>query len=176
MREEKVVLVDEDDNQIGLMPKMEAHLKGKLHRAFSIIIFNSDRKILLQKRASTKYHTPNLWSNTCCSHQREDEDNIDAGKRRLNEEMGFVTNLYNFSSFIYRVEFSNGLIEHENDHIMLGVFDGTPKPNPNEVDEWKWIDIDILVEDMQINPDYYTAWFMIIMNNYYESLKKWKLQ
>ena len=176
MREEKVVLVDEDDNQIGLMPKMEAHLKGKLHRAFSIIIFNSDRKILLQKRASTKYHTPNLWSNTCCSHQREDEDNIDAGKRRLNEEMGFVTNLYNFSSFIYRVEFSNGLIEHENDHIMLGIFDGTPKPNPYEVDEWKWIDIDILVEDMQINPDYYTAWFMIIMNNYYESLKKWKLQ
>ena len=176
MREEKVILVDKEDNQIGLMPKMEAHLKGKLHRAFSIIIFNSDRKILLQKRASTKYHTPNLWSNTCCSHQREDEDNIDAGKRRLNEEMGFVTNLYNFSSFIYRVEFSNGLIEHENDHIMLGVFDGTPKPNPNEVDEWKWIDIDILVEDMQINPDHYTAWFMIIMNNYYESLKKWKLQ
>ena len=176
MREEKVVLVDEDDNQIGLMPKMEAHLKGKLHRAFSIIIFNSDGKILLQKRASTKYHTPNLWSNTCCSHQREGEDNTNAGKRRLNEEMGFVTNLYNFSSFIYRVEFSNGLIEHENDHIMLGIFDGTPKPNPNEVDEWKWIDIDILVEDMQINPDYYTAWFMIIMNNYYESLKKWKLQ
>tara|TARA_B100000579_G_scaffold378354_1_gene345012 strand:+ start:19 stop:549 length:531 start_codon:yes stop_codon:yes gene_type:complete len=176
MREEKVVLVDEDDNQIGLMPKMEAHLKGKLHRAFSIIIFNSDRKILLQKRASTKYHTPNLWSNTCCSHQREGEDNINAGKRRLNEEMGFVTNLYNFSSFIYRVEFSNGLIEHENDHIMLGVFDGNPKPNPNEVDEWKWIDIDILVEDMQINPDHYTAWFTIIMNNYYESLKKWKLQ
>ena len=176
MREEKVVLVAADDNQIGLMPKMEAHLKGKLHRAFSIIIFNSDRKILLQKRASTKYHTPNLWSNTCCSHQREDEENIEAGKRRLNEEMGFVTNLYNFSSFIYRVEFSNGLIEHENDHIMLGIFDGTPKPNPNEVDEWKWIDIDILIEDMQINPDHYTAWFMIIMNNYYESLKKWKLQ
>ena len=176
MREEKVVLVDKDDNQIGLMPKMEAHLKGKLHRAFSIIIFNSERKILIQKRASTKYHTPNLWSNTCCSHQREDEDNIDAGKRRLNEEMGFVTNLYNFSSFIYRVEFTNGLIEHENDHIMLGVFDGVPKPNPNEVDEWKWIDIDILVKDMKINSDQYTAWFMIIMNNYYESLKKWKLQ
>ena len=176
MQEEKVVLVDEDDNQIGLMPKMEAHLKGKLHRAFSIIIFNSDRKILLQKRASTKYHTPNLWSNTCCSHQREGEDNINAGKRRLNEEMGFVANLYNFSSFIYRVEFSNGLIEHENDHIMLGVFDGAPKPNQNKVDEWKWIDIDILVEDMHINPDQYTAWFMIIMNNYNESLKKWKLQ
>ena len=130
MLEEKVVLVDKDDNQIGLMPKMEAHLKGKLHRAFSIIIFNSERKILIQKRASTKYHTPNLWSNTCCSHQREGEDNINAGRRRLNEEMGFITNLYNFSSFIYRVEFSNGLIEHENDHIMLGVYNGVPKPNP----------------------------------------------
>ncbi len=176
MREEKVVLVDKDDNQIGLMPKMEAHRKGILHRAFSIIIFNSDRKILLQKRASTKYHTPNLWSNTCCSHQREGEDNLNAGKRRLNEEMGFVTNLFNFSSFIYRVEFSNGLIEHENDHIMLGVFDGVPRPNPNEVDEWKWIDIDILFKDMKINPEQYTAWFRIIMNNYYESLKKWKLQ
>ena len=176
MLEEKVVLVDKDDNQIGLMPKMEAHLKGKLHRAFSIIIFNSERKILIQKRASTKYHTPNLLSNTCCSHQREGEDNINAGRRRLNEEMGFITNLYNFSSFIYRVEFSNGLIEHENDHIMLGVFAGNPTPNPNEVDEWKWIDIDILIEDMQSNPDKYTAWFMIIINNYYESLKKWKLQ
>ena len=176
MQEEKVILVDKDDNQTGLMPKMEAHVKGLLHRAFSVIIFNSKGEILLQKRASTKYHTPNLWSNTCCSHQREGEDNLSAGKRRLNEEMGFVTNLQNFSSFVYRVVFSNGLIEHENDHIMLGVFDGVPKPNPNEVDEWKWIDIDILVKDMKINPDQYTAWFMIIMNNYYESLKKWKLQ
>jgi len=176
MQEEKVILVDKDDNQTGLMPKMEAHVKGLLHRAFSVIIFNSKGEILLQKRASTKYHTPNLWSNTCCSHQREGEDNLSAGKRRLNEEMGFVTNLQNFSSFVYRVVFSNGLIEHENDHIMLGVFDGVPKPNPNEVDEWKWIDIDVLVQDMKINPDQYTAWFKIIMNNYHESLKKWKLQ
>ena len=176
MQEEKVILVDKDDNQTGLMPKMEAHVKGLLHRAFSVIIFNSKGEILLQKRASTKYHTPNLWSNTCCSHQREGEDNLSAGKRRLNEEMGFVTNLQNFSSFVYRVVFSNGLIEHENDHIMLGVFDGVPKPNPNEVDEWKWIDIDVLLQDMKINPDQYTAWFKIIMNNYHESLKKWKLQ
>ncbi len=176
MQEEKVILVDKDDNQTGLMPKMEAHVKGLLHRAFSVIIFNSKGEILLQKRASTKYHTPNLWSNTCCSHQREGEDNLSAGKRRLNEEMGFVTNLQNFSSFVYRVVFSNGLIEHENDHIMLGVFDGVPKPNPNEVDEWKWIDIDVLVQDIKINPDQYTAWFKIIMNNYHESLKKWKLQ
>ena len=176
MQEEKVVLVDKNDNKLGLMPKMEAHLKGELHRAFSVIIFNPQGKILLQKRASTKYHTPNLWSNTCCSHQRDNEDNISAGKRRLSEEMGFITDLFNFDSFIYRVEFSNGLIEHENDHIMIGVFDGIPKPNPNEVDEWKWIDIDILAKDMKINPEYYTAWFIIIMNKYFESLKKWKLQ
>ena len=176
MQEEKVVLVDKNDNKLGLMPKMEAHLKGELHRAFSVIIFNPQGKILLQKRASTKYHTPNLWSNTCCSHQRDNEDNISAGKRRLSEEMGFITDLFNFDSFIYRVEFSNGLIEHENDHIMIGVFDGIPKPNPNEVDEWKWIDIDILANDMKINPENYTAWFIIIMNKYFESLKKWKLQ
>ena len=176
MQEEKVVLVDKNDNKLGLMPKMEAHLKGELHRAFSVIIFNTQGKILLQKRASTKYHTPNLWSNTCCSHQRDNEDNISAGKRRLSEEMGFITDLFNFDSFIYRVEFSNGLIEHENDHIMIGVFDGIPKPNPNEVDEWKWIDIDILANDMKINPENYTAWFIIIMNKYFESLKKWKLQ
>ena len=176
MQEEKVVLVDKNDNKLGLMPKMEAHLKGELHRAFSVIIFNTQGKILLQKRASTKYHTPNLWSNTCCSHQREGEDNEKAGKRRLNEEMGFVTKLYNFCSFIYRIEFSNGLIEYENDHVLLGVFDGNPKPNPKEVDDWKWIDIDILFDEMRTSPQHYTAWFIIIINKYYESLKKWKLQ
>ena len=141
MQEEKVVLVDKNNNQIGLMPKMEAHLKGFLHRAFSIIIFNSNGEMMLQKRASTKYHTPNLWSNTCCSHQRENENNISAGKRRLKEEMGFVTNLYDFDSFIYHVSFSNGLIEHEFDHILLGVYNGIPKINPDEVDEWKWLSL-----------------------------------
>ena len=176
MQEEKVILVDKFDNQVGLMPKMEAHLKGLLHRAFSVIIFDSTGRILLQKRASTKYHTPNLWSNTCCSHQREGEDNISAGKRRLKEEMGFITDLYNFDSFIYRVEFSNGLIEHENDHILLGVFDGSPNPNQDEVGEWRWIDIDELVIDMRKNPESYTAWFKIILDKYSKSLKQWKLQ
>ena len=176
MQEEKVILVDEFDNQIGLMPKMEAHLKGLLHRAFSVIIFNSEGKILLQKRASTKYHTPNLWSNTCCSHQRQYENNIDAGKRRLKEEMGFVTDLQNFDSFIYKVKFPNGLTEHENDHIILGVYDGMPKPNPEEVDEWKWMCINKLVVDMKNNPANYTAWFRIIMNKYSQSLIKWKSQ
>ena len=174
MQEEKVILVDKLDNQLGLMPKMEAHIKGVLHRAFSVIIFNSKGEVLLQKRASTKYHTPNLWSNTCCSHQRQDENNIDAGKRRLKEEMGFITDLHNFDSFIYKVEFSNGLTEHENDHILLGVYDGIPNPNPDEVDDWKWIGINKLVTDIKNNPEIYTAWFKIIMDKYSQSLIKWK--
>ena len=175
MQEEKVVLVDDSNNQVGLMPKMEAHLKGVLHRAFSVIIFNDDGEVMLQKRASTKYHTPSLWSNTCCSHQRENEDNISAGKRRLNEEMGFNTQLYDFESFIYKVSFSNGLIEHEFDHILVGIYNGLPNINLDEVDEWKWISIDELVNDMQDNSEKYTAWFKIIINKYSQSLKKWKL-
>ena len=175
MQEEKVVLVDDSNNQVGLMPKMEAHLKGVLHRAFSVIIFNNNGEVMLQKRASTKYHTPSLWSNTCCSHQRENEDNISAGKRRLNEEMGFNTQLYDFESFIYKVSFSNGLIEHEFDHILVGIYNGLPNINFDEVDEWKWVSIDELVNDMQDNSEKYTAWFKIIINKYSQSLKKWKL-
>ena len=117
MQQENVVLVDSNNNKLGLMPKMEAHIKGVLHRAFSVIIFNNNGDIMLQKRARTKYHTPGLWSNTCCSHQRDNEDNITAGKRRLYEEMGFTTQLQNFDSFIYKVSFSNGLIEHEFDPV-----------------------------------------------------------
>ena len=175
MQEEKVVLVDDSNNQVGLMPKMEAHLKGVLHRAFSVIIFNNNGEVMLQKRASTKYHTPSLWSNTCCSHQRENEDNISAGKRRLKEEMSFITQLYDFESFIYKVSFSNGLIEHEFDHILVGIYNGLPNINLDEVDEWKWISIDELVNDMKDNSEKYTAWFKIIINKYSQSLKKWKL-
>lgn len=176
MQEEKVILVDNKNNQIGLMPKMEAHIKGVLHRAFSIIIFNSKSEILLQKRASTKYHTPNLWSNTCCSHQRDGECNITAGRRRLIEEMGFVTELYEFDSFIYKVNFSSGLIEHEYDHIMLGLYDKDPLLNPKEVDDFRWISIDDLSSDIKNNPDIYTAWFKIIIEKFSKSLKEWKLQ
>ena len=176
MQEEKVILVDSKNNQIGLMPKMEAHIKGVLHRAFSIIIFNSKSEILLQKRASTKYHTPNLWSNTCCSHQRDGESNITAGRRRLIEEMGFVTELYEFDSFIYKVNFSSGLIEHEYDHIMLGLYDKDPLLNPQEVDDFRWISIDDLSSDIKNNPDIYTAWFKIIIDKFSKSLKEWKLQ
>ena len=176
MQQENVVLVDTNNNKLGLMPKMEAHIKGILHRAFSVIIFNNNGDIMLQKRARTKYHTPGLWSNTCCSHQRDNEDNITAGKRRLYEEMGFTTQLQNFDSFIYKVSFSNGLIEHEFDHILTGVYNGIPNLNKKEVDEWKWVSIDYLYHDINNNPDNYTAWFKIIINKYSESLKKWKLQ
>ncbi|MAP99284.1 MAG: isopentenyl-diphosphate delta-isomerase [Flavobacteriaceae bacterium] len=176
MQQENVVLVDSNNNKLGLMPKMEAHIKGVLHRAFSVIIFNNNGDIMLQKRARTKYHTPGLWSNTCCSHQRDNEDNITAGKRRLYEEMGFTTQLQNFDSFIYKVSFSNGLIEHEFDHILTGIYNGIPNLNKKEVDQWKWVSIDSLYHDINNNPDNYTAWFKIIINKYSESLKKWKLQ
>jgi len=176
MQQENVVLVDINNNKLGLMPKMEAHIKGILHRAFSVIIFNNNGDIMLQKRARTKYHTPGLWSNTCCSHQRDNEDNITAGKRRLYEEMGFTTQLQNFDSFIYKVSFSNGLIEHEFDHILTGIYNGIPNLNKKEVDQWKWVSIDYLYHDINNNPDNYTAWFKIIINKYSESLKKWKLQ
>ena len=176
MQQENVVLVDSNNNKLGLMPKMEAHIKGILHRAFSVIIFNNNGDIMLQKRARTKYHTPGLWSNTCCSHQRDNEDNITAGKRRLYEEMGFTTQLQNFDSFIYKVSFSNGLIEHEFDHILTGIYNGIPNLNKKEVDQWKWVSIDYLYHDINNNPDNYTAWFKIIINKYSESLKKWKLQ
>ena len=117
MTEELVILVDENDNQVGLMPKMEAHEKALLHRAFSVFVFNDAKELMIQQRALSKYHSPGLWTNTCCSHQREGESHIAAGKRRLMEEMGFTTDLEESISFIYKAPFDNGLTEHEYDHI-----------------------------------------------------------
>ena len=135
--EEFVILVDEKDNQLGLMPKMEAHEKAVLHRAFSVFIFNSKGELMLQQRAAHKYHSPLLWTNTCCSHQRDGETNIEAGERRLVEEMGFKTNLKEIFSFVYKAPFDNGLTEHELDHVMVGYFDGLPEINPEEVASFK---------------------------------------
>ena len=131
--EEQVILVDTDDQPLGLMPKMEAHEKGVLHRAFSVFVLNDKGELMLQQRALHKYHSPGLWTNTCCSHQRDGETNIAAGKRRLHEEMGFVTELREVTSFIYKAPFDNGLTEHELDHIMIGNFNDTPNINPEEV-------------------------------------------
>jgi len=140
--EENVILVDVLDNQLGLMPKMEAHEKAVLHRAFSVFILNDKGELMLQQRAAHKYHSPLLWTNTCCSHQRDGESNIEAGKRRLIEEMGFKTNLKEIFSFVYKAPFDNGLTEHELDHVMIGNFNGTPKINPDEVASYKWMTLE----------------------------------
>lgn len=168
--EEHVILVDEHDNQLGLMPKMEAHEKAVLHRAFSVFIFNSDGDLMLQQRAAHKYHSPLLWTNTCCSHQRDGESNIEAGKRRLVEEMGFSTELKEVFSFIYKAPFDNGLTEHELDHVMVGYFDGVPEVNPEEVASFKWMSLEAIKEDIELHPNLYTAWFKIIFKESYSKL------
>ena len=171
MKKEKVVLVDENDNQIGLMYKLEAHEKAVLHRAFSVFIFNNKNELMLQRRALNKYHSPGLWTNTCCSHQRDGEANLDAGKRRLQEEMGFETALKETTSFIYKAPFDNGLTEHELDHILVGHYNGEPKINPEEVDSWKWMALGDVKNDIIKHPERYTAWFKIIFEKFYDYLK-----
>jgi len=170
MTEEKVILVNEKDEQIGTMPKLEAHKKGLLHRAFSVFIFNDNGELLLQQRASDKYHSPSLWTNTCCSHQRIDENNLEAGKRRLFEEMGFETELKEVFSFIYKAPFDNGLTEHELDHVMVGSYDKSPDINRVEVEDFKWMTLEAVKTDMEIQPEIYTAWFKIIFKEYYQRL------
>ena len=172
MKEELVILVDENDRQVGLMPKMEAHEKALLHRAFSVFVFNDQKELMIQCRAAHKYHSPGLWTNTCCSHQREGESNIEAGKRRLMEEMGFTTELEENISFIYKAPFDNGLTEHEYDHILLGDFNGTPNINPDEVSEWKWMSLEAIEADMKENPTRYTEWFKIIFDKFYNQIER----
>jgi isopentenyl-diphosphate delta-isomerase len=174
MAEEHVILVNEKDQEIGLMPKLEAHQKAVLHRAFSVFIFNSENELMLQQRASNKYHSPNLWTNTCCSHQRSGESNIQAGTRRLYEEMGFTTPLNEITSFIYKAPFDNGLTEHELDHIMVGYYNEDPVINSDEVEDWKWMKIEDVKNDISLNPDLYTAWFKIIFKNFYNHLNNRK--
>lgn len=171
MAQEKVILVNEKDEQIGLMEKIEAHEKALLHRAFSVFVFNDRNELMIQQRALTKYHSPGLWTNTCCSHQREGESNIAAGKRRLMEEMGFSTELKDTISFIYKAPFDNGLTEHEFDHILVGKYEEAPQPNPDEVASWKWVDLEELKKDMSANPGIYTEWFKIIFDKYYSHIQ-----
>ncbi len=170
MKEERVILVNELDEQIGTMPKMEAHEKALLHRAFSVFVMNDKGETMLQQRAAHKYHSPLLWTNTCCSHQRVGESNIEAGKRRLQEEMGFKTELKELFSFIYKAPFDNGLTEHELDHVMIGYGHDAPKINPDEVADWKWMKPEAIKADMLENPDRYTAWFKIIFDKFYNHI------
>nr|WP_299175818.1 isopentenyl-diphosphate Delta-isomerase [uncultured Allomuricauda sp.] len=172
MKEENVILVNEADEPIGVMPKLEAHEKAVLHRAFSVFVMNNKGQTMLQQRAKDKYHSPLLWTNTCCSHQREGENNIEAGKRRLQEEMGFQTELKELFSFIYKAPFDNGLTEHELDHVMMGSYEDAPSINPEEVEAWKWMYPSDIKNDIAANPDQYTAWFKIIFERFYDHLTK----
>jgi len=175
MVKEQVILVNENDEQIGIMEKMEAHEKALLHRAFSVFVFNDKEELLLQQRAESKYHSPLLWTNTCCSHQRLGESNIEAGKRRLYEEMGFVTKLKNVFSFIYKAPFDNGLTEHELDHVMVGNYNENPNINKEEVQAFKWMSLEQVKSEIEVQPEIYTEWFKIIFNKFYSYIKEAKV-
>lgn len=162
---EKVILVDEADNAIGTMEKMEAHRRGRLHRAFSILLFNQKGELLLQKRSKKKYHSGGLWTNTCCSHPLPGESMDDAARRKLNQEMGIDLQTTFAYKFIYSAKLDNELTEHELDHVYFGQYDRTPTVNPDEVEDWKYIDINTLKGDIQSNPERYTEWFKLIINH-----------
>jgi len=172
MKEEKVILVDKKNNEIGLCPKMEAHEKALLHRAFSVFIFNEKGELLLQQRAKKKYHSPKLWTNTVCSHQRQGENNIQAGKRRLQEEMGLTAELKEVFHFIYKAELDRGLTEHELDHVLIGFSDDMPQINTDEVMDYRWESLQNIEEDIRQNPHQYTEWFKIIFANSLNKLQK----
>jgi len=161
---EQVVLVNDEDNPIGVMEKMKAHRKGALHRAFSIFIFNSKGELLLQQRASDKYHSGGKWTNTCCSHPRPGEEILDAAKRRLQEEMGMSCDLTYGFHFYYKAEFDNGLIEHEIDHVFFGLSDSLPVFNSSEVQNYQYNSLIDLEKDIQESPEKFTPWFKICFN------------
>lgn len=162
--QEHVILVDPKGREIGTQEKMQAHRDGKLHGAFSIFIFNAVGELLLQKRARTKYHSGGLWTNTCCSHPRPGESYHSAARRRLNEEMGFDCELTGLFSFIYHAQLDNSLFEHELDHVFIGHYNGQPIPNLDEVDDWKWMNIRALKQDIRENPENYTYWFKLTLD------------
>ncbi len=163
MQVEYVILVNKNDQPLGAMEKMEAHEKGALHRAFSVFIFNSEGKLLLQKRAEEKYHSPGLWTNTACSHPRTREKTDEAAHRRLKEEMGFDSDMEEIFSFIYKANVGGGLTEHEFDHVFMGTSDKTPEPDPEEVSDWKYVDMEWLYKDVEEHPEHYTVWFIIAL-------------
>lgn len=164
--EEKVILVDENDVPLGVMEKLQAHQEGLLHRAFSVFLFNQKGEILLQKRASTKYHSPNLWTNACCSHPREGETYHQAALRRLKEELGIFCEIEKKFHFIYKADVGEGLWEHELDYVFTGIYEGEFDLNQEEVSEVKYLSMRDLEKEMEANPKHFTAWFKIIFKEY----------
>ena len=160
MREE-VILVDENDHEIGVMEKMEAHRKGTLHRAFSVFLFNGKNEYLLHQRTHDKYHSAGLWTNTCCSHPRPNEQLLDGAHRRLREEMGIECELKKMFQFTYHADVGNGLAEHEVDHVFYGFYDAVPRPNAEEVQDWKWMNEEELKAQLSHHPENFTTWFRI---------------
>src|SRR5688572_13093216 len=162
---DEIILVDEQDNAIGTMEKMEAHRRGVLHRAFSVVLFNSSGELLLQRRAENKYHSGGLWTNTCCSHPLPDESIHDAAQRRLKHEMGINLKPEFAFKFIYKTPLDRSLIEHELDYVFIGTFDGRPVINKKEVSEWKFMSLSELKKDIQLHPEIYTVWFRLIVDH-----------
>ncbi len=162
--------VNSKDKIIGFSDKESIHAKGLLHRAFSIFIFNSKGNLLLQQRSLGKYHTPGLWTNTCCSHLPKDMEMEKAACLRLKEEMGFNAELKHIKTFHYRVQFENGLIENEIDHIYVGFYNQEPKPNPSEVAKYKWVDLPTIEKEIELHPEEFTYWFKHIIKHYYQEL------
>jgi isopentenyl-diphosphate Delta-isomerase len=172
MDKEKVILVDENDNAIGEAEKIQVHIDGLLHRAFSIFIFNTDGEMLLQQRALSKYHSGGLWTNACCSHPTPAEKTIDAAKRRLQEEMGFMTPMEKIFDFVYKAEFENGLTEYEFDHVFAGWYSGSIDFNKEEVMDFQFKSIKLIADELKHQPDKFTAWFKLA----FPKVQQWYLK
>ncbi|MGB0449356.1 MAG: isopentenyl-diphosphate Delta-isomerase [Porticoccaceae bacterium] len=170
----KVLLVDENDEILGVEDKLSAHQgHGKRHRAFSVFITNADGHLLMQKRASAKYHAGGLWSNSCCSHPQPGEDIVSSAESRLQEELGFTTSVQKFSKIEYREYVGNNLTEWELDHLFWGESSARKViPNPDEVDDIDWVDIDELQREISLRPDAYTSWLPLILPEFCDFIKK----
>jgi len=163
---EYIIQVDENNREIAPIEKLEAHRRGLLHRAFSILIFNDQKQLLLQKRNGAKYHSGGLWTNSCCSHPNHGEGLKEAAHRRLQEELGFDCELEEVFSFSYRAELDNGLVENEHDHVFIGRYDGPVHPNKDEIEDIRWVNLEEVQVGIQANPQQYTYWFRHLMQHY----------
>lgn len=164
MAAEQLILVDSEDRELGIRDKFRVHVEGSLHRAFSVFVFDSKNRLLLQQRADGKYHSAGLWSNTACGHPRPGESTTIAARRRLAEEMGFDCELSRAFSFLYHTVFDNRMVEHEYDHVFVGRFDGEPLPNSDEVQSWRWMELSDLHREVRNQPDHYTYWLHAALN------------